>query len=79
MLKIIGYVTLVIACSLFILIPVVPWLNFSTRQIAGITLGLLIAGEILFYTSLIILGKTFYEKFKSKLKFWKSANKNKVE
>ena len=79
MLKIIGYITLGTSCILFIMIPVVPWLNFSTKQIAGITLGLLIAGEILFYLSLIILGKTFYEKIKSKLKFWKTTNKTKVE
>jgi hypothetical protein len=32
---------------------------------------LIIAGEILFYLSLIILGKSFWDKIKSKLKFWK--------
>jgi hypothetical protein len=53
------------------MILVVPWLDFSKVQIAGITTGLIITGEILFYTSLIILGKSFWEKIKSKLKFWK--------
>jgi hypothetical protein len=33
---------------------------------------LIIAGEILFYLSLFILGRSFYEKIKSKLKFWKA-------
>jgi len=70
--KIIGYILLSISCLLFILIPVVPWFGFSTGQIAGITAGLLIAGEILFYLSLIILGRTFFDKIKNKLKFWKS-------
>ena len=70
--RIIGYILLSISCLLFILIPVVPWFNFSAGQIAGITAGLLIAGEILFYLSLIILGRTFYNKIKNKLKFWKS-------
>jgi len=53
------------------LIIVVPWLGFSKIQIAGITTGLIIAGEILFYVSLIILGRTFWDKLKRKLIFWK--------
>jgi hypothetical protein len=60
---------------MFILIPVVPWFGFSAGQIAGITGGLLIAGEILFYLSLFILGRSFYDKIKSRLKFWKSKTK----
>jgi len=54
------------------MIPIVPWLDISKIQIAGITTGLIIAGEILFYLSLVILGRSFYDKIKSKLKFWKS-------
>jgi hypothetical protein len=54
------------------MIPVVPWFDFSAGQIAGITTGLLIAGEIFFYLSLIILGRSFYNKIKAKLIFWKS-------
>jgi len=60
-----------VSCIMFILIPVVPWFDFTAGQIAGITAGLLIAGEILFYLSLAILGKSFYNKIKSRLKFWK--------
>jgi len=78
MLKITGYVILIISCLLFLAIPVVPFLGFSGAKIAGISTGLLIAGEITFYTSLIILGKTFYEKLKSKLRFWKSK-KEKID
>jgi hypothetical protein len=54
------------------MILIVPWLGFSKIQFAGITTGLIIAGEILFYLSLIILGRSFYDKIKSKLKFWKA-------
>jgi hypothetical protein len=75
MIKIIGYILLLISCLLFLLILIVPWFGFSKIQIAEIITGLIIAGEILFYLSLIILGKSFYEKIKSKLKFWK-AKKN---
>jgi multisubunit Na+/H+ antiporter MnhE subunit len=56
------------------MILIVPWLGFSKIQIAGITTGLIIAGEILFYISLFILGRSFYDKIKSKLKFWKVKN-----
>jgi hypothetical protein len=76
LLKIIGYIILTVSCFLFILIPVVPWFHFSARQIAAITAGLLIAGEILFYTSLIILGRSFFDKIKARLKFWKSKPKD---
>jgi multisubunit Na+/H+ antiporter MnhE subunit len=76
MLKTIGYVLLVISCLSFLMILIVPWLGFSKIQIAGITTGLIIAGEILFYLSLFILGRSFWDKIKSKLKFWKVKNNN---
>jgi hypothetical protein len=76
LLRITGYVILIISCLLFILIPVIPWLGFSVRQIAGITAGLVIAGEILFYLSLFILGRSFYDKIKNWLKFWKTKPKD---
>lgn len=72
MVKIAGYIILGISCLLFILIPVVPWFDFSKTQIAGITAALLIAGEITFYLSLFILGKSFFEKIKNKFKFRKT-------
>jgi hypothetical protein len=71
MLKTIGYILLLISCLSFLSIPIVPWIGFSKIHIVGITTGLIIAGEILFYLSLIILGKSFWGKIKSKLKFWK--------
>jgi hypothetical protein len=58
------------------MILIVPWFGFSKIQLAGITTGLIIVGEILFYLSLFILGKSFYEKIKSKLKFWKKKAKD---
>jgi hypothetical protein len=56
------------------MIFIVPWLGFSKMQIAGITTGLIIAGEVLFYTSLIILGRSFWDKITGKLKFRKSKS-----
>lgn len=75
MLKTIGYIILVISCLSFMMIPVIPWLGFSKIQIAGITTGLIVTGEILFYLSLFILGRSFWDKIKSKLRFWKVRTK----
>jgi hypothetical protein len=71
MMKITGYILLAISCISFLLIFIMPWLDYSKAQLAGITTMLIIIGEVLFYTSIFILGKTFYAKIKSKLKFWK--------
>jgi hypothetical protein len=54
------------------MILVVPWFGFSKIQLAGFTTGLIIVGEILFYLSLFILGRSFYDKIKSKLKIRKT-------
>jgi hypothetical protein len=76
MVKTIGYIILVISCIAYLMILVVPWFGFSKIQIAGITTGLIIIGETSFYISLLILGRSFYNKIKSKLKFWKTKNKD---
>lgn len=72
MLKIAGYIILILSCLLFLAIPVIPFLGFSGGRIAAITTGLFIAAEVTFYTSLIILGRTFYEKLKARFRFRKS-------
>lgn len=71
MIRTIGYILLVISCLSFISILIVPWIGFTKVQMAGITTGLIIVGEVLFYLSLFILGKSFWTKIKSKLKFRK--------
>jgi len=76
MLKTAGYIILLISCISFLMILIVPWFGFTKLQLAGITTGLIIVGEILFYLSLFILGKSFYEKIKSKLRFWKTKGKD---
>ena len=76
MVKTVGYIILIISCLSFLMIPIVPWFGFSKIQLAGITTGLIIVGEILFYLSLFILGRSFYDKIKSKLTFWKKKPKD---
>jgi len=75
MLKITGYILLAISCISFIMIPVIPWFDFTVKQIAGITTVLIIIGEVLFYTSIFILGKTFYAKLKAIFTFRKPKDK----
>jgi multisubunit Na+/H+ antiporter MnhE subunit len=76
MLKTIGYVLFLVSCLSFLTILVLPWIGLSKTQIAGFTTGLIITGEVLFYLSLFILGRSFYDKIKSKLKFWKVKTNN---
>lgn len=71
MVKTLGYVLFILCCLAWLLILVIPWLGFSKAGTAGIITGLIIFGEVSFYASILLLGKTFYEKIKSKLKFRK--------
>jgi hypothetical protein len=75
MFKILGFIILIISCVLFILIPVVPWMGLSKETAIWTASALLISGEVLFYLSLFILGKTYWEKIKAKLLFWRSKPK----
>ena len=68
MTKLIGYIILGISILIWLMIPVVPFLGFSVGKIAGITTGLIIAGEITFYLSIFLIGKEFLVKIKNKFK-----------
>lgn len=74
MTKTIGIILFIISSISFLLIPVLPFLGLPGRQIAGITAVLIVVGEVLFYLSLLLLGRTFYEKIKSKLRFRRVKN-----
>jgi len=74
MIKTLGYILFAICCLSFLSILIVPLLGFSAKQIAGITIVLVIIGEVTFYISLILLGKSFFNKIKDKLKFRKSKS-----
>lgn len=74
MTKTIGIILFIISSIAFLLIPVLPFLGLPGRRIAGITAVLIVVGEVLFYLSLFLLGRTFYEKIKSKLRFRKVKN-----
>jgi len=73
MTKLIGYIILGISIVLWLAIPVVPFLGFSVGKAAGITTGLIIAGEITFYLSIFLIGKEFLVKIKNKFKRKKTS------
>jgi uncharacterized protein YebE (UPF0316 family) len=75
MVKLIGYIILGISIVIWLLIPVVPFLGFSVGKAAGITTGLIIAGEITFYLSIFMIGKEFLVKIKNWFKRRKSNPK----
>jgi hypothetical protein len=74
MIKTLGYILFGLCCISFLSILIVPILGFSAKQIAGITIVLVIIGEVTFYLSLILLGKSFFNKIKDKLKLRKSKS-----
>jgi hypothetical protein len=72
MVRKIGFAIFILSCLLWALILVIPWLGYTKTQVAGIITALIIAGEITFYLSVFMLGKSFLEKIKSKFKLRKS-------
>ena len=71
MLRLTGYILLAISTISFLLILVIPWFGYTKGQIAGIITGLIIVGEVTFYVSIFILGKSFWEKIKGFFRFRK--------
>jgi len=66
-----GYIMLLTSMMLWLAIAIVPFLGYSKGEVAGIITGLIIAGEITFYLSIAMLGKTIYQALKKRFMFWK--------
>jgi len=73
-LRLSGYILLAISAISFLLILVIPWFGYTKGQIAGIITGLIIIGEVTFYVSIFILGKSFWEKIKNWFSFRKGKS-----
>jgi len=74
--RLIGYIIFAFSCLVWGAIFAIPWLGYSKGQIAGIITVLIIVGEVTFYVSIFLIGKSFYHKIKNKLTFWKSKPKD---
>lgn len=66
--KIIGYVFLAFSLLAWAAIALLPFMDISKAQIVGATTFLIITGELLFWASIVLLGKEVWEKIKSKFK-----------
>ncbi len=63
--KTMGYFLLVLSFVTWGGIAVLPWIDLSMAMKAAWTTGLLIAGEVAFFSSLVFLGKEFLLKVKA--------------
>jgi low affinity Fe/Cu permease len=63
--KQLGYVLFILSCIAWIVVVLLPFINFSMAQIAGATTVLIVLAELLFLGSLALLGKTFWVRIKT--------------
>ena len=70
----IGLILIVASFPFFLAIPVVPFLKFDRGVKITLSTILLVAGEIIFWSGGLLLGKELFAKYKSYLnpKNWKS-------
>ncbi len=62
--KVIGYILFVASFMAWAAIAILPFLSLSIEKVAAVTTILIISGEVAFFSSIVLLGKEFLEKFK---------------
>ena len=65
--KPLAYTLIAISTICWTAVFVIPFLDFSMVEIAGIITALIIVGEITFYIAILLLGKTLWNKIKERL------------
>jgi hypothetical protein len=65
---IVGYFLFVFSFVAWAAIALLPFFDLSIAMASAITTGLIIAGEIAFYVSIVLLGKEFLIKVKNYFK-----------
>lgn len=63
--KALGYVLMVLSFLPWAGIAALPFLDVSVGTAAGITTGLIVTGEVLFFAGLALVGKEAWEKIKA--------------
>jgi len=66
--KMLGYLFLILSFVAWGLVALLPFIDISKGQVAGITTALIIAGEGLFLLSIALLGKEAWEHIKAVFK-----------
>ncbi|BCN93171.1 hypothetical protein THMIRHAM_09560 [Thiomicrorhabdus immobilis] len=67
LIKPLAYTLFAISTIAWVLVFVIPFLDFSIAETAGIITALIIVGEVSFYIAILLLGKPVWNKFKQKL------------
>ncbi len=49
------------------IILIIPWLGLSGSKVALTITILIVAGEVFFYLSILIIGKEYYQKYKDRV------------
>ena len=62
--KPLAYTLIAISTIAWTMVFVIPFLDFSVAEIAGIITALIIIGEVAFYIAILLLGKPLWEKIK---------------
>ena len=62
-----GLFLIIISIPLFLLIPIIPFLNLENKLKITFTTATLIAAEVIFWAGGILVGKELYSKYKSYL------------
>lgn len=63
--KTLGYILFILSFVVWGVIALLPFLEITKVQVASFTTILLIAGEVFFWLSLLLLGKDFMSKIKA--------------
>lgn len=66
--KIIGFIVLGFACIIWIITPLVGFLNLSANQLSIYLPSLVVAGEVFFLMAITLLGKEYSVKIKEFIK-----------
>jgi len=66
--KTFGYLFLIFSFVAWGAITLLPFIDISKSQVAGATTFLIISGELLFWSSIVLLGKEVWENIKGKFK-----------
>jgi hypothetical protein len=70
-----GYCLFVLSFVAWIAIAALPFFDLSLSAVAAISTGLIIAGEVLFFLSVLLLGREFAAKTKQAFSKLKSFSK----
>ncbi|NQZ53303.1 MAG: transporter suffix domain-containing protein [Piscirickettsiaceae bacterium] len=63
--KMFGYLFLILSFVTWGVVVLLPFIDISKGQVAGITTALIVTGEVLFLVSIALLGKEAWEHIKA--------------